>query len=133
MTALAKRVFPLVILAAVSFASAPAKAELDGMGGGQLSKLAPLLDIVKQEIWRRALRPAGAEGRAHRHEGAVGRRLERRLDQGIDRPRTSPHARRRVAIDAQMGRMRATAPTSSVNPVAAKARVTNGLALTSSE
>src|SRR6266508_1078860 len=53
MTRLAKFAGPIAILAAVSFASAPAKAQFGGMDESQMQQFAPMLEMIKQKMGKR--------------------------------------------------------------------------------
>jgi hypothetical protein len=53
MTRFAKLAGPLAILAALSFAPAPAKAQFAGMDEGQMQQFAPMLEMMKQQMGKR--------------------------------------------------------------------------------
>ena len=53
MTRLAKLAGPLAILAALSFTSAPAKAQFGGMDESQMQQFAPMLEMMKQKMGKR--------------------------------------------------------------------------------
>jgi hypothetical protein len=53
MTRLAKFAGPIAILAALSFASAPAKAQFGGMDESQMQQFAPMLEMMKQKMGKR--------------------------------------------------------------------------------
>jgi hypothetical protein len=53
MTRLAKFACPLAVLAALSFASAPAKAQFAGIDDGQMQQYAPMLEMMKQKMGKR--------------------------------------------------------------------------------
>src|SRR5262249_42205673 len=50
MTKLAKLTCPLAILAALSFASTPAKAQFGGMDEAQMQQFAPMLEMMKKQM-----------------------------------------------------------------------------------
>lgn len=53
MTRFAKLACPLAVLAALSLASAPAKAQFAGMDEAQMQQFAPMLDMMKQKMGKR--------------------------------------------------------------------------------
>jgi len=53
MTRLAKLACPLAVLAALSLASAPAKAQFGGMDESQMQQFAPMLEMMKQKMGKR--------------------------------------------------------------------------------
>jgi hypothetical protein len=53
MTRLAKLACPLAILVALSFTSAPAKAQFGGMDESQMQQFAPMLEMMKQKMGKR--------------------------------------------------------------------------------
>jgi hypothetical protein len=53
MTRLARLTCPLAILAALSFASAPAKAQFGGMEDAQMQQFAPMLEMMKKQMGKK--------------------------------------------------------------------------------
>jgi uncharacterized membrane protein YgcG len=53
MTRLARLTCPLAVLAALSFASAPAKAQFGGMDDAQMQQFAPMLEMMKKQMGKK--------------------------------------------------------------------------------
>ena len=53
MTKLAKLAGPLAVLAALTAASVPARAQFAGMDDGQMQQFAPMLELMKQKMGKR--------------------------------------------------------------------------------
>ena len=53
MTRLARLTCPLAVLAALAFASSPAKAQFGGMDDAQMQQFAPMLEMMKKQMGKK--------------------------------------------------------------------------------